>query len=362
MVSIQQQHQQKPLFFVRRLLTRTTGNQKLVIFFLASVLVRYFCLYLTDDDGLKLQLAAISSVGASPATSALNQPKGITGNLLEDTNAKKVDGEHVTTIGYAVSFLQCSSKVTQTSSGTLVDASLILRHSVHTQHAKSRYDYKMYALVHPQAVDCSKLLGQVGFQVIVVEPPVLQSEIQGEYLRKSIHKEWCCGADEFIKLHAYDKIPHDVVVHVDIDFAFYKPMDHLFDALVYDKDSTQGKAARQTLQLEFPSQALPNKIDAFITRDWAQVAPSKFPPGYQAGFLVARRDPSIVTEAVAIIKEGNYTDGWGFGSGWGRLGYGGFIGARAMQGLMAYYYDHIRPNTAVELNQCRFNHMGYVHR
>jgi hypothetical protein len=33
-------------------------------------------------------------------------------------------------------------------------------------------------------------------------------------------------------------------------------------------------------------------------------------------------------------------------------------GSMAMQGLMAYFYDVIRPKTAVELNQCRFNHMG----
>jgi hypothetical protein len=26
--------------------------------------------------------------------------------------------------------------------------------------------------------------------------------------------------------------------------------------------------------------------------------------------------------------------------------------------LVAYYYDKIRPGTAVELNQCRYNHMG----
>lgn len=29
-----------------------------------------------------------------------------------------------------------------------------------------------------------------------------------------------------------------------------------------------------------------------------------------------------------------------------------------MQGLVAYYYDHVRINNAVELNQCKFNHMG----
>lgn len=27
-------------------------------------------------------------------------------------------------------------------------------------------------------------------------------------------------------------------------------------------------------------------------------------------------------------------------------------------GFVAYFYDKIRPNTAVELNQCRYNHMG----
>jgi hypothetical protein len=30
----------------------------------------------------------------------------------------------------------------------------------------------------------------------------------------------------------------------------------------------------------------------------------------------------------------------------------------AMQGLPAYYYDEIAPNTSVELNGCRYNHMG----
>jgi hypothetical protein len=145
---------------------------------------------------------------------------------------------------------------------------------------------------------------------------------------------------------------------VDIDFAFYKPMDDLFDAMRIDKSSPEGQAARKKLLLERPNDKLPDKIDAFITRDWPQVAPNKWPAAYQAGFLVARRDPSILEEMTAVIREGNYTEGWGWNSGWGGLGYGGWIGAMAMQGFVAYFYDHIRPNTAVELNQCRFNHMG----
>ena len=135
-------------------------------------------------------------------------------------------------------------------------------------------------------------------------------------------------------------------------------MDELFDAIRYDKNSPEGQAAREKLLLERPTEKLPDRIDAFITRDWPQVAPNKWPAGYQAGFLVARRDPSVMEEMFEVIREGNYTPGWGWTSGWGNLGYGGWVGAMAMQGLVAYYYDHIRPNTAVELNQCRFNHMG----
>lgn len=81
---------------------------------------------------------------------------------------------------------------------------------------------------------------------------------------------------------------------------------------------------------------------------------------YQAGFLVARRRPETIMETIEILKKGNYVEGYHKQNGWGGKGYGGFVGGMAMQGLMAYYYDIVRPNTAIELNQCRYNHMGYV--
>jgi hypothetical protein len=264
------------------------------------------------------------------------------------------------TVAYAVSFIKCGDF--QTHSAGLTDASLVLRHSIHkiskrNPDSGSNYDYKMYAIVHRQAEECSKVLQQTGFEVMIVDPPLNDNEIQGDYLRSHIKKEWCCGNDEWIKLYAYT-LPEEIIVHVDIDFAFYKPMDDLFDAMLFDKDSPEGKAARSRIQLERLGDKWPDKISAYITRDWPQVAPNKFPPAYQAGFLVARRDPSVLDELVNIIKVGNYSEGWGWNYGWGNKGYGGYVGAMAMQGVIAYYYDHIRPNTAVELNQCRYNHMG----
>ena len=267
------------------------------------------------------------------------------------------------TIAYAVSFIKCGDR--QTSSAGLTDASLVLRHSIHKISSRnpssgSAYDYKMYAIVHTQAKECSAVLKDVGFEIVIVDPPIAQEEIQAGgdgYLQKNIHREWCCGHDEFVKLYAYT-LPEEVIVHVDIDYAFYKPMDHLFDAILYDKDSPEGMAARGKLELERPGERLPDQIGAFITRDWGQVAPNKFPPAYQAGFLVARRDPSVMKEALDIVRMGNYTKGWGMGYGWHGSGHGGYVGAMAMQGLMAYYYDHVRKDNAVELNQCRHNHMG----
>lgn len=281
-----------------------------------------------------------------------------------------------TVIAYAISFIKCGDNQNGKAAG-LIDASLILRHSIHKISSRnpssgSKYDYKMYAIVHRQAEECASILTDVGFEVVLVDSPVQKEEIRGEFLKNHIRKERCCGADEFIKLEAYDlqganansigqgqgQGQEEIIVHIDMDVAFYKPMDHLFDALLYDKDTPEGQKARQKIELERPGEALPDKIGAFITRDWTQVVPGKWPPGYQAGFLVARRDPTIKQEIVEVIKEGNYSEGWGNSYGWGNKGYGGWVGAMAMQGVVAYYYDHIRTDNAVELNQCAYNHMG----
>jgi len=102
-------------------------------------------------------------------------------------------------------------------------------------------------------------------------------------------------------------------------------MDHLYDAMLFDKDSVRGKAARSMIQLERPDDNLPDRIDAYVTRDYPQLIPGRI-PGYQAGFLIAKRDTAIVPDVVQVIREGNYTDSWGRDNGWGGKGYGGYVG------------------------------------
>jgi hypothetical protein len=262
-----------------------------------------------------------------------------------------------TTIAYAVSLIKCSDKIS-TPKG-LTDASMVLRHSIHQNSIRnpmsgSKYDYKMYAIVHEQAVECSAALADAGFELVVKRPPIEKQDIQSKYLRETIHKEVCCGHDEFIKLYAY-LLEEPIVVHLDMDFIFHKPLDDLFDVMLLPNDNNDEPKSR--VHRERPNEPWPATVDAFLTRDWPLVKPGRI-AGFQAGFIVLRPSQTVFDEIVQVIKTAEYVEGFSRQNGWGGKGYGGFIGAKAMQGLLAYYYDHIRPGNWVELNQCRYNHMG----
>jgi len=238
-------------------------------------------------------------------------------------------------IGYAVSFVKCGDF--QSSSKGLLDAALVLQHSVHMTSvrnaaAKSLYDYQMFAIVHTQAEHCAaEPLRDAGYTVLVRDPPIRRDEIQGDYLRQHIAREWCCGDDEFIKLYAYTLFDVPIVVHVDLDFVFYQPMDDVFDAMLFRHDSAIGRAARARIPVEFPDEvqhAWPDSIDAVMTRDWAQVIPERKAP-FQAGFLVTKPNQEIFDVIVDVIRAGDYVEGYGRDNGWGGAGYGAFVGAMA---------------------------------
>jgi len=258
--------------------------------------------------------------------------------------------ERPVTVAYAISLIKCGDF--QSSAEGMNDAAIILRHSIHQTSIRnpdsgSKYDYKMYAIVHSQAEQCSQPLRDAGFELVIRSPPLTKEEIQGDFLRKRIHREWCCGHDEFIKLYAY-QFQEPIVVHLDVDFGMHRPMDDVFDAMLGIG------SARDGIPLERPNDVWPSTpVEAFMTRDWPQVIPGR-KPGYQAGFIVLRPSQAVFDEIVEVIKEGNYVDGFQRENGWGGLGYGGYVGAMAMQGLLAYYYDIYRPFAWMELNQCRY--------
>jgi hypothetical protein len=239
-----------------------------------------------------------------------------------------------------------------------LDAAAVFRHSIHrhSYHAgKSKYDYRMYAIVHEQCQHHAVVLERLGYTVLIKPPLISVSDIQGKWYRDHVESENCCGSAEFVKLYAYELTDHPIVVHWDMDVALLKPMDDLFDSMLYEKSSPEGQAARARLELQHPDEPLPDRIDAYFTRDITSARPWERVQGVQGGFLVARPNRSDLEIYKQFILLGNFTAGRGDGTGWNGLGYGGFQGAMAYQGVVAFFYDHFKPNTAVELAVCRWN-------
>ena len=251
--------------------------------------------------------------------------KSAGGELLWHLGA---DGKPIK-VAYAISLIECtdSHKSGQTSVAGLQDASIVMQHSIHQNSVRnpesgSRYDYEMYAIVHEKAKACAPVLADAGFKILIRDQPVQQSEIQGKFLRENIQKEVCCGAAEFVKLYALT-LPAPLVVHLDIDFLFRTPMDEVFDVMLGATD----EATRSKVEREIPSAPWPKNIEATITRDYTSAYPRRH-SGFQAGFWVVKPSQKHFDNLLAIIREGNYKEGFERDNGWGHLGYGGFVGAK----------------------------------
>jgi hypothetical protein len=276
-------------------------------------------------------------------------------------------------VAHVVSLIKCGKVMSTTG---FLDAAAVLRHSIHKHsihnndkktggqgpERKSNYSYQMYAIVHSDCAAHAPKLEPLGYTTLIRDTPVQLDEIEGEWYRNHVEGEMCCGIREFIKLEAYklDPIKHPIVIHWDLDVAVLQPLDDIYDAMLYPKDSEEGRAARDRLELSHEHtdrNNLPDRIDAFFTRDVTSGKPWEIRQGVQGGFLAARPDAEVFDEYVAILHKGDYRAPPRRGNtcGWGGLGYCGWQGALAYQGVVAYYYDQFRPNTAVELDLCRWN-------
>lgn len=76
----------------------------------------------------------------------------------------------------------------------------------------------------------------------------------------------------------------------------------------------------------------------------------------QGGLLVIRPNLATFELYKEILMEGDYDPETGWGNSKG-LKFGGFYGAAQIQGLCSYFFGHVRPETAVELNRCNINSM-----
>mmetsp|Transcript_1329 Transcript_1329/g.2077 ORF Transcript_1329/g.2077 Transcript_1329/m.2077 type:complete len:466 (+) Transcript_1329:109-1506(+) len=276
------------------------------------------------------------------------------------TTSTNVDFTNAPEIAYAVSLSSCEE------TPSLIDGAAVLAHSIHLssiQNPKSgsKYNYKMYAIVHKSASNCQPILEKIGYQVKLVDVPVALEDIQGDFLRENVHQNGCCGELEFIKLWAYTFVEHPFVVHMDLDTMVLKPMDELFDAALSGDttkvDSVMWSREHKTRSASDPLSSSSSSLDAFYTRDYNMRSAKKGntkPTGVQGGFLVLRPSMQVFQEFQDIIRKGDFRRG----KGWGGLGFGPFYGSMTFQGIIPYYYDALHPGTAVELNRCVYNQMA----
>jgi hypothetical protein len=254
------------------------------------------------------------------------------------------------------------------NSTTWMDSILVLRHSIHLTsvrgNAHSHYDYHLVAMVETKAeASCSPVLYQSGafHTVMIKEPPIYGQEIVGEkgsLARKTLHRK---GTTEFLPLYIYEMTEYPIVVHVEWDSILTKPLDDVLDAFLYHPQSNIGRTARERIVLEQHqgrrNVVWPDNVQAAFTLDWPQVMPGR-KPGVRPGLFIVKPNVNVYELIIDVIRQGDYVDGHSRENGWGGLGHGGYTGAMGLSGLLAFVYEALLYDTWVELNQCRYNHVG----
>jgi hypothetical protein len=364
-----------------------------------------------------------------------------------DTNMKN---KKIVNVAYAISITSCPSiieNVTTTSNSnstpstrattrrrfapTVFDGPAVLSQSIREVHKSSKafylnstktanktygdigdnytsydydYDYTLYAFVLPFAAEdgCDQALESLGYNVIIRDIPFDVNDISGKY-REKIEKNGCCGSKEFMKLWSYSLVEHDIVVHVDTDVFFIKPLNVLFDAMMlsssedssilrdgdnnrYKINPQQGKQIKRQHHLIPPHITINTnrnnnnninnnnnkRIDFFYTRDYLQensnamlvmrdrernknnnnhntIKPFTYTSSWlpvQGGFFIVRPNSRVLDDMVKTILKGE----WNLGGPHAKK-YSGFWGQYQIQGFLSYWYSDDNDNEQHKRNE-----------
>ena len=369
-------------------------------------------------------------------------------NIIND-NDTKTKNKKIVNVAYAISITSCPStieNVTTTSNSnstpptrrrfapTVFDGPAVLSQSIREVHESSKafylnsttranntygdngdtytsydydYDYTLYAFVLPSAAEdgCGQALESLGYNVIISDIPFDVNDISGEY-RDKIEKNGCCGSKEFMKLWSYSLVEHDIVVHVDTDVFFIKPLDVLFDAMMLSssEDSSISRNdnsnrykinPQQEKQIKRQHHLIPphitintnrinnnninnnnKRIDFFYTRDYLQensnamlvmrdrernknknnnnnnhntIKPFTYTSSWlpvQGGFFIVRPNSRVLDDMVKTLLKGEWNS-------WGPHAkkYSGFWGQYQIQGFLSYWYSDDNDNEQRKRNE-----------
>ena len=209
--------------------------------------------------------------GSSPniADGTNNMNMNNNGAAVVKTQQDQQQSKSKATIGWAVTITGCGKD-------PITEGAAILKHAINLQsvHGKlgGRYDYKMYAIYHPDGYECASTLIDLGYTLVERQTPVAVKDIQGDFLRQNIEKNGCCGEKELVKLEAYTLIDHPIVVHLDLDVLVLKPMDALFDWMLSSNPNSHDTSNVPIMWPELPK---PSQVNAFFTRDCKYLSTTK---------------------------------------------------------------------------------------
>lgn len=214
--------------------------------------------------------------------------------------------------------------ITITKDGPYIDGAAVLAESVLMM--KSMHDVEMVAIVHSEVQETRPALLRLGYKIREFELPINSSEIKGKSVRERIDKTGCCGAQELLKLRAYQLSEYDRVVAMDMDTLIVQSFDKYFE---YE--------------------------EALFTYDYAMIRGTRpTAPLMQGGMLIIKPSETVYREIVAILLEGDFRSGTGWKGA--RIGWG--WGGMTIQGIISYYYNiEAPPRSFFELDHCRVNAM-----
>lgn len=274
-------------------------------------LVKLFILCIIN---ISYQFIAIHRIDEHSSSSYNNNLQISSPHLVHKNKNKDVPPTKTTTdkkhpvIAYVVTLTGCGNDKRYTRSaamGLITQGAAVLRHSIELAHSNSRYDFQMYALIHPSAKECSSTISKLGYTTLIRNTPFEATDIQTKFLRENIDGASCCGRKEYIKLYAYTLVQHPVVVVLDLDSLILKPLDDLFDALIFPGGIPSTKNNDNNIPLHngggddssnnmHDTKRNWTNIEAFYTRDYNMVNPGgERYAGVQGGFLMVKPSEQV---------------------------------------------------------------------
>ena len=295
--------------------------------------------------GNNVMMNQTTSLSSSPDTQSQSTP-----HSQSSTNAKAV-------IAYAVTITGCPPDASRFH---FLDAAGVLARSIHLQSirhpgSQSSYDYRLFAFVHKDAMECAPTLKHFNYTILPKSIPVNISAIRSKDLRMRTESgRGCCGkGGEFIKLYSLTLTDFPVVVHLDVDCLILKPMDDLFDILL----TKNGNSIKRIPHAQHKSDQIRTyPVETFFTRDYFLGRP-RWPVkffGVQAGFWIVKPNLQAFEEIKLLILNGTFHSGWQDHTEY----FPNHYGSPRMSGTLNWYYSHLHPTQKVELNRCYFNQMA----